>query len=57
MVDILVSSCQRFFVEFRRKARWRFVAKARVAPLTVVENLDVFRDCRLRFSPAGILEA
>src|SRR6266571_6865945 len=54
MVDTSVSSSQRLFAELLSERCWRYVAKARVAPLAVVEDFDVLVDRCFRIGPCCI---
>jgi hypothetical protein len=56
-MDTSVSSSQRLFSKALCKRCWGDVAKARVTPLTVVENLDVLLDWSLSdFLCAGVVK-
>src|SRR5476649_1603239 len=53
-MDTSVSSSQRLFSEILSERRRRYIAKARMAPLAVVEDFDVLLDGRFRVGPCGV---
>ena len=53
-MDTSVSSSQRLFSEILSERRRRYIAKARMAPLAVVEDFDVLLNGRFRVGPCGV---